>query len=65
MKTFAPPLPHDSPLMKQSLDALMSNHEAVGTGAPADIIQRYKGEDEELFQACYQRPMGRSSGMLH
>ncbi|MFJ4048446.1 MULTISPECIES: hypothetical protein [Pseudomonas] len=54
--------------MKQALDALRIYQEAVDAGAPANVIQQYKSEAEELFQAVsdyYQRSMGRPSGTLH
>ncbi|WP_070096014.1 hypothetical protein [Pseudomonas sp. NBRC 111139] len=68
MKTLVAPLPPDNPLMKRALDSLKTYHEAVDAGAPADVIQQYKNEAEELFQAVsdyYQRSMGRSSGTLY
>lgn len=68
MKIFIAPLPSDDPLMKQALDALRTYHEAVDAGAPADLIQQYKHEAEELFQALsdyYQRSMGGPYGTLH
>lgn len=48
MKISIAPLPSDDPLMKQALDALRTYHEAVDAGAPADLIQQYKHEAEEL-----------------
>ena len=68
MKAFVAPLGPDDPLMKQALDALRIYHEAVDAGAPADVIQQYRNEAEELFQAVsdyYQRSMGRPAGTLH
>jgi len=68
MKAFVAPLGPDDPLMKQALDALRIYQEAVDAGAPANVIQQYKSEAEELFQAVsdyYQRSMGRPSGTLH
>ncbi len=68
MKTFIAPLPPDDPLMKRALDALRTYQEAVDAGAPAAVIQQYKNDAEELFQAVsdyYQRSMGLPSGTLH
>lgn len=68
MKIFIAQLPPDDPLMKQALDALRTYHEAVDAGAPADLIQQYKNQAEELFQAVsdyYQRSMAGPYGTLH
>ncbi|MES3708739.1 hypothetical protein QC590_10895 [Pseudomonas putida] len=68
MKTLVALLDPDDPLMKQALDALRIYYGAVNAGAPAEVIQQYKDEAEELFQAVsdyYQRSMGRPSGTLH